>query len=121
MALSTKALADHINKKLCDRFELLIKLGVTNDITLEFSRAELRELTKTDRIQDVSIDRMIKKLQNMGYVVKGKPGGDTFHVTFRVLDYLCNSGSLEEAEETNDYLEDIVMRPTVVRQASAEE
>lgn len=110
MALSTKALADHINKKMCDRFEMLITLGVTNDINLEFTRTELRGLTKTDSIRDVSIGRMIKKLQGMGYSVKGKPGGEVFHITFRVLDYLTNSQSLEEMEETNDYLEDIILR-----------
>ncbi|MCO6704796.1 hypothetical protein [Streptomyces sp. CHB9.2] len=121
MALSTKALADHVNKKMCDRFELLIKLGVTKDITLEFTRSELRGLTKTDRIQDISISRMIKKLQGMGYVVKGKSDGEVFRVTFRVLDYLCNSSTLAEAEETNDYLEEIIMRPTVVSAVSADE
>ncbi|MNM04444.1 hypothetical protein D3C81_144360 [compost metagenome] len=121
-AVSTKDLADHINKLICDRFELLIKLGVTSDITIEFTRSELREgVTKTDRIKDVSIAAMIKKLRHMGYHVRGEEDGEVFQVTFRVLEYLTRSATLAEMEETNDYLEDILMRPTVVRAASSDE
>lgn len=121
-AVKTKDLADHIDKVICDRFELLIKLGVTSDITVEFTRSELRErLTKTDRIKDVSISGMIKKLRHLGYHVRGEDDGEVFQVTFRVLEYLSRSATLADFEDTNDYLEDIVMRPTVVRQASAEE
>lgn len=121
-AVSTKDLADHINKLICDRFELLIKLGVTADITMEFTRTELRErVTKTDRIKDVSIAAMIKKLHHLGYHVRGEENGEVFQVTFRVIDYLTRSTTLEEMEDTNDYLEEIFMRPTVVRQASVEE
>ncbi|MND25684.1 hypothetical protein D3C87_1297660 [compost metagenome] len=121
-AVSTKDLADHINKLICDRFELLIKLGVTSDITIEFTRSELREgVTKTDRIKDVSIAAMIKKLRHMGYHVRGEEDGEVFQVTFRVLEYLTRSSTLAEMEETNDYLEDILMRPTVVRAASSDE
>jgi len=122
VAVKTKDLADHINKLICDRFELLIKLGVTSDITIEFTRTEMRKfVTKTDRIKDVSIAAMLKKLRHMGYHVRGEDTGEVFQVTFRVLEYLTRSATLFDFEETNDYLEDIVMRPTVVREASAEE
>lgn len=122
IAVKTKDLADHINKLICDRFEILIKLGVTKDITMEFTRSELRErVTKTDRIKDVSIAGMLKKLRHLGYHVRGEEDGEVFQVTFRVEDYLTRSTTLEEMEDTNDYLEEIFMRPTVVREASAEE
>lgn len=122
VAVKTKDLADHISKLICDRFELLIKLGVTDDITMEFTRTELRErVTKTDRIKDVSITNMLKKLRHLGYHVRGEDDGEVFQVTFRVLDYLTRSTTLEEMEDTNDYLEEIFMRPMVVRQASADE
>lgn len=122
VAVKTKDIADHINKLICDRFELLIKLGITKDITMEFTRSELRErVTKTDRIKDVSIATMIKKLGHLGYHVRGEENGEVFQVTFRVEDYLTRSTNLAEMEETNDYLEEIFMRPVVVRQTSAEE
>ena len=121
-AVSTKDLADYINKLICDRFELLIKLGVTADITMEFTRTELRaRVTKTARIKDVSIAPMLKKLRQLGYHVRGEDDGEVFQITFRVLDYITRSTTLEEMEDTNDYLEEIFMRPVVVRQAGDEE
>lgn len=106
--VTTKTLAQHINKQITDRFELNIRIGFTKDITVEFTRTELRTYTKTDRIKDVSITQMLKELNAMGYVVRGESDSENFRVTFQVEEYLTKAFTLQELVEGNDYLEDIL-------------
>lgn len=108
MTISTKALAHHISKQITDRFELNIRIGFTKDITVEFTRTELRTLTGTDRIKDVSIAQMLKELNSEGYVVRGESDGENFRVTFQVEEYLTKAFTLQELVDGNDHLEDVL-------------
>lgn len=108
MAVSTKSLAQHISKQITDRFEINLRIGFTKDITVEFTRTELRTFTGTDRIKDVSIIQMLKELNAEGYVVRGESGGENFRVTFQVEEYLTKAYTLQELVDGNDYLEDIL-------------
>lgn len=107
--VSTRTLANNVSKILTDRFELNLKAGFFKDITIEFTRTEMRELwTKTGRIENSSIRKMLDELTEAGYSVRGTEKGETFRVTFLVEEYLTKAHSLKEMEEGNDYLEDIL-------------
>ncbi|MNR48307.1 hypothetical protein D3C85_1675310 [compost metagenome] len=108
MSLSTSNLAAHINTAMTARLSVNLKLEFTKDIVLEFTRTELRGLTKGDRIKDVSITKMINELRDMGYVVKGKPGGENFRVTFDVETYLSQADTLEELQNGTEYLLSVI-------------
>jgi hypothetical protein len=107
--VTTKTLAQHISKQITDRFELNLRIGFTKDITVEFTRTELRELwTKTGRIENTSIRKMLNELAELGYSVRGTEKDENFRVTFLVEEYLCKAHSLKEMIDANDYLEDIL-------------
>ncbi|MNQ04744.1 hypothetical protein D3C85_174650 [compost metagenome] len=107
--VSTKSLANNVSKILTDRFELNLKAGFFKDITVEFTRTELRKWwTKTGRIENTSIRKMLDDLTELGYAVRGTEKGENFRVTFLVEEYMTKAHSLQEMEEGNDYLEDIL-------------
>lgn len=107
--VSTRTLASNVSKIITDRFELNVKAGFFKDIVVEFTRTEMREMwTKTGRIENSSIRKMLNELAELGYSVRGTEKDENFRVTFLVEDYLCKAHSLKEMEEGNDWLEDIL-------------
>jgi hypothetical protein len=108
MALSTSNLAKHINAAMMKRLAINLKLEFTKDIVVEFTRTELRGLTQGDRIKDVSISKMINDLRDMGYVVKGKPGGENFKVSFDVETYLSQADTLAELVDGTNYINSLL-------------
>jgi hypothetical protein len=109
--VTTSGLADFVNRCITRRLEINLRLECHKDIVVEFTRTELREKhTKGDRIKDVSIERMIKGLRAYGYEVKGEPNSENFRVTFNVERYLSQAFSLEELNDSSDYLATILVK-----------
>lgn len=101
MNISNKTLANHIHNLLRQRVKLNLKAGNLENISVSFSRTELREITGAGRIENKTIETMMEKLANYGYTVNGTSASEDFTIVVNVRNLLSKFESLDELSHLN--------------------
>lgn len=93
-------LVAHIVPLVKKRIRLNVRLGISDDITVRFTRQELTDISGLSRIEDTSIAFIGKQLKAEHWFFESE-GQGLFTITVPVKKLMTNFGSLEALNQWN--------------------
>lgn len=83
------------------RLRLNLRLRNLDDITVDFTREELREYAETSRIENNTVAQIKAAIIREGWIIRGGDHAKEFTLTVPVRKLLGDFSSLEELREAN--------------------
>lgn len=94
-------LTTHVVSAVKKRMRVNLQLLVTDDITIKFTREELREYAETSRIENNTMAQIKHALRQEGWVVDGADNARAWIITVPVRKLMTEFDGLDELRERN--------------------
>jgi hypothetical protein len=107
-------LVAHIDPLVKKRIRLNVRLNITDDITVRFTRQELTDISGCGRIEDTSIAYIGKQLKAEQWFFESE-GQGLFTITVPVKKLMTGFGSLEALNQWNTKHSGFISSPVAAK------